>query len=127
MPRLRGGPGTQTLCSHRLKLLLDENLSDRIVPLILDLYPGSSHVKQHELAHADDQAIWNFARYHSYMIVSKDADFHQLALLAGAPPKVLYLRLGNASTTSIIERLRRDFASIQAFAVDAEGSVFVIS
>ena len=127
MPRLRGGPGTQTLRSRRLKLLLDENLSDRIVPLILDLYPESSHVKQHQLTSADDETIWNFARDRRYMIVSKDGNFHQLALLAGHPPKVLYLRLGNVSTASIIEHLRGDFASIQAFGADVEGSVFVIS
>ena len=28
-----------------MKLLFDENLSDRIVPQILDLYPDSTHVK----------------------------------------------------------------------------------
>ena len=110
-----------------MKLLLDENLSDRVVPLVLDLYPDSAHVKQHELVRMDDQAICDFARDHGYMIVSKDADFHQLALLTGHPPKVLYLRLGNVPTATIVARLRGDFASIQAFGADAEGSVFVIS
>lgn len=110
-----------------MKLLLDENLLDRVVPLVLDLYPGSSHVKQHELARVDDRGIWDFARNHGYMIVSKDADFHQLALLTGHPPKVLYLRLGNVPTATIVARLRGEFASIQAFGADAEGSVFVIS
>lgn len=110
-----------------MKLLLDENISDRVVPMIVDLYPESSHVKHHNLVRADDLAIWNFARDNGYMIVSKDGDFHQLALLAGHPPKVLYLRLGNVPTTLIVDQLRRNFVSIEAFGADAEGSVFVIT
>ena len=126
MPVVRGRPGTKTL-RCRVKLLFDENLSDRIAQRILDLYPDSAHVKQHNLIHADDQSIWNFARDNGYMIVSKDADFHQLGFVVGHPPKILYLRMGNASTAAIVDRLRRDFASIQAFGADGEGSVFVIS
>lgn len=110
-----------------MKLLLDENLSDRVVPLIVDLYPESSHVKHHDLVRMDDQAIWEFARANGYTIVSKDADFHQLALVVGHPPKVLYLRLGNVLTASIVGRLRSDFVLIEAFGADVEGSVFVIT
>lgn len=62
-----------------MKLLLDENLSGRIVPLILDFYPDSTHVKSQGLSRADDVIIWEFARKHGYFIVSKDADFHQPA------------------------------------------------
>ena len=60
-----------------MKLLLDENLSDRVVPQILDLYPGSAHIKSHSLIHTDDVLIGSFAQQHAYTIVSKDADFHQ--------------------------------------------------
>ena len=40
-----------------MKLLLDENLSDRIVAQIPDLYQGSSHVKAHGLTGTDDATI----------------------------------------------------------------------
>lgn len=40
-----------------MKLLLDENLSDRIVTQILDLYPGSTHLKSHGLTHTSDTLI----------------------------------------------------------------------
>ena len=52
-----------------MKFLFDENLSDRIAQRILDLYPDSAHVKQHDLTRVDDQSIWNFARDNGYMIV----------------------------------------------------------
>jgi predicted nuclease of predicted toxin-antitoxin system len=79
-----------------VKLLLDENLSDRIVAQILDLYPNSSHVKLLGLTQANDTLIWAFAQQHGYTIVSKDADFHQRSLVFGHPPKLIYLRVATA-------------------------------
>jgi hypothetical protein len=40
-----------------VKLLLDENLSDAVVSQILDLYPGSTHVKLQNLQQTDDIQI----------------------------------------------------------------------
>ena len=37
-----------------MKLLLDENLSDRIINKIIDLYPDSQHVKTLGLLNTDD-------------------------------------------------------------------------
>jgi predicted nuclease of predicted toxin-antitoxin system len=73
-----------------VKLLLDENLSDRIIPKILDLYPDSSHVKTLGLTNTDDLVIWEYAKANDFVIVSKDADFHQRSLLYGHPPKFIY-------------------------------------
>jgi predicted nuclease of predicted toxin-antitoxin system len=73
-----------------VKLLLDENLSDRIVARVIDLYPDSSHVKSHGLGHSSDTLIWDFAKQHGFVIGSKDADFHQRSLLLGHPPKLIF-------------------------------------
>jgi predicted nuclease of predicted toxin-antitoxin system len=59
-----------------VKLLLDENLSDRIVYRIIDLYPSSEHVKTLALTNADDSIIWEYAKANNFVIVSKDSDFH---------------------------------------------------
>ena len=98
-----------------MKLLLDENLSDRIVAQILDLYPGSSHVKAHSLTKTDDAVIWSFAQQHGFAIVSKDADFHQRSLLYGAPPKFIFLRVGNCLTVHIVGLLRSEYIVISLF------------
>jgi predicted nuclease of predicted toxin-antitoxin system len=68
-----------------MKLLLDENISDRIIPKILDLYSGSEHVKTLGLVNTDDGVIWEYAKINDFVIVSKDADFHQRSLLYGHP------------------------------------------
>ena len=87
-----------------MKLLLDENLSDRITPRIADLYPDSEHVKPLGLTNTDDAIIWEYAKANNFVIVSKDSDFHQRSLLYGHPPKFIYLRVGNCSTSRIVHR-----------------------
>ena len=69
-----------------MKLLLDENLSDRIIHRIIDLYPNSEHLKTLGLINTDDGLIWKYAKAHGFVIVSKDSDFHQRSLVYGHPP-----------------------------------------
>ena len=109
-----------------MKLLLDENLSDRIVLQILDLYPDSAHVKSHHLIHTDDVLIWSFARQHGYTIVSKDADFHQRSLVFGHPPRLVYLRIGNCPTTRIIQLLRSNYILLSAFHSDPDAGILFL-
>lgn len=76
-----------------MKLLLDENRSDRIIDKITDLYPDSQHVKTLGLINTDDGVIWEYAKTNNFVIVSKDSDFPQRSLLYGHPPKFIYQRL----------------------------------
>ncbi|MEH2142310.1 DUF5615 family PIN-like protein [Nostoc sp.] len=95
-----------------MKLLLDENLSDRIISQIVDLYPDSVHVKTLGLINTDDVVIWEYAKVHDFLIASKDSDFHQRSLLYGYPPKFIYLRIGNSPTSKIVQILRDNFGII---------------
>jgi predicted nuclease of predicted toxin-antitoxin system len=92
-----------------VKLLLDENLSDRIVYRIIDLYPDSEHVINLPLTNTDDGIIWEYAKANDFVIVSKDSDFHQRSLLYSHPPKFVYLRIGNSPTLKIVRILRDNF------------------
>ena len=109
-----------------MKLLLDENLSDRIVAQVLDFYPGLSHVKAHDLTRTDDGIIWSFAQEHGFVIVSKDADFHQRSLVHGAPPKFIFLRVGNCSTSQVTRLLRAEFALVSAFDADPNAAILIL-
>ena len=96
-------------------LLFDHNLSPRLVKRLADVYPNSVHVSEIGLSEADDRTVWEYARQHDCTIVTKDVDFGELLLLNGYPPKILWIRRGNCSTSDI-ERLLRD-------AIDAIGSL----
>ena len=89
-----------------MRLLLDQNLSFRLCDTLSDIFPGSRHVGLMGLARADDQTIWEQARAGGFLLVSQDADFAELALLRGAPPKVIWLRCGNRPTNYIADLLR---------------------
>ena len=85
-----------------MKLLLDENLPRRIVPALQHAFPGSTQVVLAGLKRADDRAVWEYAREHGYVIVTKDDDFVRLQLLLRYPPKVILLRLGNCTAQQIL-------------------------
>ena len=109
-----------------MKLLFDENLSPRLVQALEPEYPGSAHVRTLGLRGATDGTIWKLARLEAYAIVSKDNDFRQLSFLHGAPPKVIWLSIGNAGTEAILRFLRIQRAEIQAFEADTEASLLVL-
>lgn len=109
-----------------MRLLFDENLSPRLVRAIVDFWPESTHIEFIELRGTTDQAIWEYARTHHYAIVTKDDDFRALAFVRGAPPKVLWLQVGNASTMSIATMLRDSASDIAAFDADRDAALLVL-
>lgn len=91
-----------------MKLLLDENLSRRIVPFIQESYPNSSQVVLLGLEHADDKIIRKYAIEHDFIIVTKDADFYEMSLLYGQPPKIVWLKIGNQTKAATIKVLLKN-------------------
>lgn len=71
----------------------------------------------------DDPVVWDYAKTNDLMIVSKDADMHDLSLVFGNPPKVVWLRLGNCSTKQVEKLLRQDFEVIKLFYEDESVSL----
>jgi predicted nuclease of predicted toxin-antitoxin system len=110
-----------------LRLLLDQNLSHRLTRPLAAVYAGVAHVRDFELERADDTAVWTFAKDNGFAIVSKDADFHQRSLTFGHPPKVIWLRLGNCSTSDIEGVLRQQDAVLAVFLADATASLLTLS
>jgi predicted nuclease of predicted toxin-antitoxin system len=108
-------------------LLFDENLATRLVAHLGDLYPGCCHVADRGLAGGSDRAIWQYARDHGLVIVSKDEDFQQLSVLYGMPPKVIWLRLGNCSTADIIRVLRERLNEIERFVAGEEATFLALA
>jgi predicted nuclease of predicted toxin-antitoxin system len=107
-----------------VKLLLDENLSRRVVPFILDEYPGSTQVALIDMEQADDRLIRQYAAENGFAIVTKDADFYELDVLYGQPPKIIWLRAGNQSKAKVIRSLLDNKAAIgQALTVEGKSCV----
>lgn len=95
-----------------MKLLLDENLSRRMVPFLQASYPGSTQVALVGLERSDDRVIWEYARLNGFIIVTRDADFEELSMLLGQPPQVIWLRIANQSKTGILNLLATNYDMI---------------
>ena len=107
MSRLRRGSRTAVEGdSDSMKLLFDQNLSHRLVTMLAPEFAGSRHVRDWGMADAADPVVWAHATQEGFVIVSKDSDFQQRAVLLGHPPKVVWIRLGNCSTHVVSELLR---------------------
>ena len=109
-----------------MKLLLDQNLSPKLVSRIADLFPGSLHVQNVALACSSDSEVWEHAKSNRLTIVSKDDDFQSLSVVRGSPPKVIWLQLGNASTAQIEHAIRQRFAEIQLFENDPAAGTLAV-
>ena len=110
-----------------MKLLFDENLSHKLVRLLEDRFPNSIHVRDVGLKAADDPLVWEYAKDNGLILVSKAADMHQRSFLFGPPPKVVWVRLGNCSTSDVERLLRKNVSTINAFFDDTDSSFLILS
>jgi predicted nuclease of predicted toxin-antitoxin system len=101
-----------------VKLLLDENISHRLLKVLDAVYSGSEHVNTIRPELRSDRMIWEHARSNRFVILTFDTDFVQLSALLGKPPKVLLLTLRNPRHSRIAELLDVQQAGIEAFAAD---------
>jgi predicted nuclease of predicted toxin-antitoxin system len=103
-----------------LKLLSDHNISHKLVARVVDLFPESSQTRLLNLSRTNDAQLWLIAKTHGFVFVTKDKDVAELAILRGAPPKVLWLRMGNCRTVAIERVLRANFEVIENLVADVE-------
>ena len=111
-----------------MKLLLDENLSLRLIPFLQHDYPDSSQVVLLGMESATDKAVWQRAKDDGYVIVTRDADFQELSLVWGQPPQVIRLKTPNQSRAATLKLLldNRD-AIVDALRVQHLASVEIVS
>lgn len=98
-----------------MKLLLDQNISFRLVKLIQGPFPQSEQVKRLGLDGASDIEIWEFAKSNDYTILTFDGDFFEISQYRGHPPKIVWLRTGNTTTKIIAKILKEKEPVIKEF------------
>ncbi len=109
-----------------MRLLFDENLSRNLCSRLSDLFPASEQVCGVGLEHASDAEVWAYAKRNGLTIVTKDSDFHQMSFLFGAPPKVIWLRVGNCSTDLVERVLRQNVAALSGLEADHDAAILVL-
>jgi predicted nuclease of predicted toxin-antitoxin system len=90
----------------KMKILLDANISWKLVDKLSPFYGECTHVDAIGLnIPASDLDIWNYALDNDHIIITKDKDFLNLLETRGFPPKVVLLKTGNNSSKALYELL----------------------
>jgi predicted nuclease of predicted toxin-antitoxin system len=101
-----------------MKLLLDQNISFRVVKKLKEHYPVVESVRENGLYNKDDRTIWEYCRQNGYSLVTFDEDLYDLTTLFGPPPKIIWLRTGNLTNEQVTDLLIRYRANIEFFVND---------
>ena len=99
-----------------MKLLLDANLSWRMIAALKQYFEDCLHVDYIGLnVPASDNEIWMFAKNNDLIIITNDEDFIEFSNFNGFPPKVVLLRTGNQSNVFISNLLIQRKKDIESF------------
>jgi len=96
-----------------MKFLVDANLPPKLVGWLRACGHEAQHVEDLNFLTATDSRIWEAAKAAEFVVVSKDFDFYDRAILFGAPPQVLHFDLGNTSNKKLLEILGSAWKEIE--------------
>jgi len=109
-----------------VKLLLDENLSRRLIPALQAAFPDSTQVALLGLQRATDAELCEYAAQNGFVLCSKDDDFHVLVAARDFRPKLVRIALGNVPNERVLQALLGSAESInRALSQDGVGVVIV--
>ena len=91
-----------------------------------DSFADCRHVRSVGLNDCDDEIIWQFAGQNGFSVVTFDADFFDISTLRGFPPKIVWLRTGNLTTSELAERIILNSSNIASFIHYSEQSCLEI-
>ena len=103
-----------------MKLFFDQNISYRILKKVENVFPDSIHTSIVGLNGKPDKEIRKYCQLHNFTIVTFDADFYELANLFGHPPKVIWIRTGNLSTSNIAKIINEYANDIKGFVTSSD-------
>lgn len=107
------------------RLISDENISWRLKKLLplWEVLPSNEIKPGSRLT---DLMIWQFAKTNNYTVLTFDEDFSELQNLYSFPPKIIWMRTGNVSTSEIASILVKLEMDIIKFLNDDELGVYEI-
>jgi predicted nuclease of predicted toxin-antitoxin system len=108
-----------------MKLLVDENISYRILNSVSSIFPESIHVSKEGKLKSDVE-IFQYARNNNFTILTFDEDFYDLQLLKGFPPKIVWLRSGNITNLSLINKIIAKRDEMELFLKNPEVGILEI-
>jgi predicted nuclease of predicted toxin-antitoxin system len=100
---------------HDMQLLLDENISYRLVKRVSTYFPNCIQSFDVLPRKSTDRTIWEYALKNKYCTETFDEDFIELGLLKGYPPKIIWIRSGNCTTLELAKLFIAQQSIMEAF------------
>jgi predicted nuclease of predicted toxin-antitoxin system len=108
-------------------VLIDQNISRKVLPTVSNLFPNSNHVVLCGLENKLDVAIFQYAKEQGFSaILTNDHDFLTISLMFNPPPKILLLRTGNLTNAQVIQLINLKAEVIELFLNDSALDVLEI-
>ena len=85
-----------------MRFLVDAQLPPALARWLVAKGFDAEHVGDCGLSSASDAGIWNYAAERQAVILTKDDDFAQRKSLVDGGPSVIWIRLPNARTRSLL-------------------------
>lgn len=97
-----------------MKFIVDHQLPPDLARWLVGKGHEADHVFLLGLGDADDGRIWDFAVLEAAVIITKDADFANRRYARGDGPTIVWLRIGNATTSALLEWLKLRWDKVMA-------------
>ena len=83
--------------------IVDAQLPPALASLLNDHGHQAKHVESAGMRHAPDTEIWDYALKNKSVVITKDEDFQNRALVDKQAPAIVWLRVGNCSRQDLLE------------------------
>lgn len=87
-----------------MRFLIDAQLPPALARRLTSLGHTAEHVTDIGPGDATDRALWAYALDHDAILVTKDEDFHDMALVLHAAPVIVWVRIGNTRRQALLDR-----------------------
>jgi predicted nuclease of predicted toxin-antitoxin system len=95
-----------------VRIKLDENLPNRLVPLLTELGHDVDTVLDEQLAGRDDAVVWEAAQTHGRFLITQDLDFSDARkYVPGTHHGLLLVRLPQPGRAALFDRISTLFRS----------------
>ena len=109
-----------------MRILLDQNLSPKLIRKLVDLFPGLESVYDHNLTGIADPPIFRWAQEQQIKaIITNDRDFIRLVERFGPPPKIIRIEKCDFPSSVIEQLIRREAIRIHEF-LQSERAVLLL-
>ena len=96
-----------------MKFLVDAQLPTALARWLAARGHDASHVADFGMAAASDHLIWQEVSQKSFVLITKDEDFVELARIKPGP-KIIWVRAGNMTRKQLLEKFDRAMGPIEA-------------